>query len=551
MKRSILLLFLFSGGGFIAQNLEDNIVVLGEAEIEANIKTSAEKLSDKPVIADTIRKITNITYGITSKPEQTTYNPAAIMPAKMVNEPLSKLYHCLIKAGYGNYNTPYGEVFLNNMRSRESAYGFRYRHLSSDWRLQDLGFSGFSDNEVFLNGKKFFKKHTLSGDFNYLRNAVRFYGFNPKEKEDKNFAKQIYNTFEAKANLVSHYTDSTKINHDVNLTFHNVTDKYEMNETYVGANGLVKTSIKGERVNAYASVDFYNNKMATDSLNNIIVKLNPYFEAGGKQWHGDIGLMAAIDKFSDSSAKFHFYPRLNLWYDVYRSIIIPYAGITGDLKKNSFRTLTQENPFIISQPQFRNTSTRLEIYGGLRGALSAKTNYDAYASFQSVSNLAMFLINYSDLLNNRFDIVYADGTVLKVGGQIKYSFKEKINVIGQGNYYGYKMKDIQYAWHKPSFDIRITGNYNLKSKIIVKADMFFIGNQWALQSKTDATGTTVTAPVNLKGVADINLGAEYRYSKFLSGFVNFNNIGAFRYYRWDRYPTQRFNFMVGVTFIPF
>ncbi len=51
----------------------------------------------------------------------------------------------------------------------------------------------------------------------------------------------------------------------------------------------------------------------------------------------------------------------------------------------------------------------------------------------------------------------------------------------------------------------------------------------------------------LKGITDINIGAEYRYTKLLSGYLNFNNIGSFRYYRWNNYPLQRFNMMLGIT----
>jgi outer membrane receptor protein involved in Fe transport len=80
--------------------------------------------------------------------------------------------------------------------------------------------------------------------------------------------------------------------------------------------------------------------------------------------------------------------------------------------------------------------------------------------------------------------------------------------------------------------------------------LFYIGKQWALQ-KEWKDGTSIDKSIQLKGFADINLGAEYRYSKFLSFFANFNNIGNVRYYRWDRYPTQRFNALIGVTFVPF
>ena len=130
--------------------------------------------------------------------------------------------------------------------------------------------------------------------------------------------------------------------------------------------------------------------------------------------------------------------------------------------------------------------------------------------------------------------------------------KEKINVIAKGNYYGYQLDSNAKAWHRPDFDITLSGIYNLKSKIILKADLFYIGKQWALQQETNTiTGVTTPKQVQLKGFADINVGAEYRYSKMLSFFVNVNNIGNVRYYRWDRYPTQRFNAMIGVTFVPF
>ena len=77
-----------------------------------------------------------------------------------------------------------------------------------------------------------------------------------------------------------------------------------------------------------------------------------------------------------------------------------------------------------------------------------------------------------------------------------------------------------------------------------------IGDQFALtQVKKDSV--YITEPKLLKSVGDISLGVEYRYSKMLSFFANFNNIANMRYYRWEKYPSQRFNFMVGLTFVPF
>ena len=291
--------------------------------------------------------------------------------------------------------------------------------------------------------------------------------------------------------------------------------------------------------------------MCSSDLNNAIVKLNPYFEAKGKQWNANLGLVAVLDKFSDSSAKFNFYPRLNISYDVYKNIIVPFGGIGGDLNKNSQRSFIARNPFLSSTVVMKNTSNNLEIYGGLKGALSSKINYVASASFNSVTDFALYRIDYFSLLQNRFRVDYADGKILKFGGQIKYSDKEKLSITAQGYYYKYHLKDVDFAWHQPDFESRLNINYNLQSKIILKADVFFIGTQWILSQKIDSGLVTVSAPVKIKGLADVNMGAEYRYSKFLSAFVQFNNIGGVRYFRWDQYPTQRFNFMIGLSFIPF
>ena len=105
--------------------------------------------------------------------------------------------------------------------------------------------------------------------------------------------------------------------------------------------------------------------------------------------------------------------------------------------------------------------------------------------------------------------------------------------------------------HKPNYDLTLSGIYNLKSKIIIKADIFAIGSQWALTKDVETADSITYKPLLLKGIVDCNLGAEYRYSKMLSFFINFNNIANMRYQRWERYPTQRFNFMLGLTFVPF
>ncbi len=535
------------------QNGIKDYTVINQSEFKPTIK-DAVMLGDLPEIKDTVKKIENINYAIQSQPLVKKYEVIPIDAAKMQNEPLAKLYRALLKVGFGNYTTPYGEFWLNSLRTRDVAYGAHYKHLSSASHLRDVGYSGYSDNEAEIFGKKFYKKHTLTGEFNYKRNVVHFYGFDTTEnKVNKDFIKQRYQLFEPKLILQSHFTDSSKINHTIKLAYYNLTDLYNVAENNVKLNSMFNTFINKEHLFANFDLDYYNHKLPNDTFTDVIARLNPYFLAAGKKWKADIGLSAVLDAMSNqNTTKFYFYPQINAQYDVYDNVIIPYAGITGGLQKNSLRSLSNENPFIKPQINYRNTNTKFNVFGGVKGNLTSKTSYDAKAGYSIIDSMHFFVIDYTDntTLDNKFAVVYDNTNLFNVSGCVNYQYKEKIHFIAKGNYYMYTPKNLQRAYHKPNFDMTLSAIYNLRSKIILKADMFFIGNQFAL-TQVENNLVYTTQPKLLKGYADINLAAEYRYTKMLSFFVKLNNLANTRYYRWEKYPSQRFNFMLGLSFVPF
>lgn len=516
----------------------------------------ALKFSDLPEIRDSVKRISNIKYGITSNPIFPKYQVQPIDAAKLQNEPLPKLYHSLLKVGYGPfYNMPYGEFWVSNARSRENSYGAHLKHFSSTAHLRDVGYSGFSDNSINVFGKQFYKKHTLSGDFNYERNVIHYYGYDTtiNKLDDKKYTRQRYQLLEPKLRLLSHYTDSTHLNHDIRLSYYNLQNLYRETENNIQVKALGSMFVNKEKLNLNFLTDFYNHKQSKDTINDLIISLNPSFEANGKKWHADLGLTGTLDYFN-SKARFYFYPQLNVNYDVYENMVVPYAGINGGLQKNSFRTLSQENPFVDTTiKRYSNTSNKYTAYVGLRGHLSSRMGYDAKVSYAQYDSMYFYVMDYSgqNMVYNRFNVLYDNTSLVTVNGQLNYQLREKISIIAKGNYYLYNPKNLTRPYHKPEFDLTFSGIYNLQSKFILRADLFFLGKQWALTQVEDNAGVTSLVPKQLKGYADLNLEGEYRYSKMLSFFARFNNIAGQRYYRWERYPSQRFNFMLGLTFVPF
>jgi hypothetical protein len=510
----------------------------------------AQKISTTPKGADSVNRINNISYGITSQALDYDYKTSAIDKARLVNEPLNKLYKFHLRAGLGTYFTPYGELFFNNTRSREVAFGAHLKHLSSASTLVNKGYSGYNDNQVEIFGKKYFKNYTLGGNLNYENNKVHYYGYDQPNIDISSKTKysQIFNYIEAKAQLKSYIKDSAKINHQENIRFFNYQDAYGMRENNLKVDFLGSKAIQGELLNLELGLDFYNNRLPSDTFNNTILRANPYFTGGGAKWKGKIGIEGALDNFKDD-AKTYIYPHLEVEYNVYKNMITPFVIVSGGLQKNSFRSLTQTNPWLRNDIAFKNTSTDFSIGAGLKGSLSSKTNYIVSGTFEQFKNMPLFNIVYRNgfLLNNQFNIDYDNGNMVKANGQLFFDSKTKWQFKAEANYYHYNFNDAEKPWHKPEFDLSLGAKYNIQEKIIISADVITIGPQWARSADQSVAIYTQKAIV-LDPLVDVNLSAEYKYSKMLGAFVKLNNIGNLRYQRWERYPTQRFWLMAGVNF---
>ena len=139
---------------------------------------------------------------------------------------------------------------------------------------------------------------------------------------------------------------------------------------------------------------------------------------------------------------------------------------------------------------------------------------------------------------------------MNIRGELSYQNREKLRINLVGEYFNYKMKNELRAWYKPQVEISLSANYNLRDKITAKIDLFYIDNQFAKQFTPDSSAPTgvKTVAKELKGVFDANIGLEYRYTKKLGFFLNFNNIANFRYYRYTNYPTQKFSLMCGLSY---
>ncbi len=504
-----------------------------------------------PVVKDSVPPIPKINYSINSKRVHTPFTVDPLPSAKMRGEPLTKLHQSLVKAGAGTYL--YGEGFFSNLRSKEIAYGAHAKHLSWNGTLDGYGPGGFSDNCVELYGKKFLHRSTLSGGLDYNRNLIHYYSYDTsiiKTLADKDLIRQHYSVLGGNVGFQTHHTDTARINYHFKLNYFNLTDYYKTSEHNLLAQGDFSGYYEKQRVHVPVSVDYYNNRSASDTANTLLIGLSPYITASGDQWSTRIGVAIFIEGNENDKSRFLFSPNIDFNFNVVENIIIPYAGITGGLKRNSLRILSTENPFLVPDPVLNNTQTKFQLYAGVRGSLSKNLSYNTRASFSSFDNMYFFVNDNTTALTNGFNLTYDDATVLNIHGELQYQHTEKIKIIAKGDYNQYKMKTELEPWHKPLWEGTLGFNYNLKSKIVATADLIVYGTRSSytpLQGQGLGISVISTSINTLKPVLDANIGLEYRYSKKLSAFLHFNNLGFKSYERWNNYPTQKFNFMAGVT----
>ena len=529
----------------------DSTTIISETVFKPFLN-DAFKIKENPSIKDTNKLIPQLKYSFLSKQIPVSFKLEPIKAAKIKGEPLKKLYRGYAKAGFGTNTTPLLELYYNSKRSKNLSYGFFGKHFSSTG-INSIDYSGFSDNKINVFAKHFSKDFTTFGKLGYTRNVNHYYGYDAKDAAlipNDDFIKQQLNKFNADFSLTRNFTDTTQFDYYAKLAFHHIKDHFQVSENHFKANGELSKYHKKE---LYAiGIEMNYNKLVNtiNQDNNLIVGLTPTISTTNKKWKFQVGLGLFLNSYPDT--KFHFYPNAEFKYNVVENIIIPYVGIKGGLKGNNLNNFYNENPFINTNLlAIQNSNQKYDVYGGIRGSLSSKITFNTSFSQQKVQGMPLYVKDLSNLLENQFIINYDTVSFTTITGELTYQKLEKFKLILNGKYFNYNPQSEIKAWHKPELKISLSGIYDLSDKIIVRADFFYIGKQFAKTFKTITTNSTITLTEEAKtldGFFDLNLGVEYRYTKKLSAFIQFNNIASTPYKKWDDYPTQRFGVLGGLTY---
>lgn len=566
MKNTLVILFFLNI--FVSLGQGEPVVVNadGDRQIDKAYRTALN-----PKIIDTVIPTAIVAYPLLPLKFETTAEVDRINPASIkLKEKLPQLYSTYIKLGIGSELMPLGEVYFDSKRSRKYVYGAHVKHLSSFGDITGLSRAQFDRTKSLFYGGINEKRYSLMGNIHYNNQGLHYYGISDTLNLDNDSISQRYGDFGISASYSSHIKDSAKLNYTIGTEYNNYLSKkpldsklvdWRARENYFGVVSkwfykYGKETYSADfniRYNGYKYGVLNNSSNGIDTglvLNNTVVNLKPNITTYifDNRFKANIGVDIVLD--AHTKTKMYVYPLAEVKYSMFNDIFIPYAGIRGGLKQNSYKSMTLENEFITPNIELRNEKTPIAFYGGIKGTLSKRISFNAGINFANVKDKALFVTDTLHSVGNKFNVIYDTMNVTTIDASISYQLKEKIKIDAIGRFHSYSALNNSYAWNLPQFEFVVRGYYNLFDKFLFNLDFNLEQGRKGLVLTPD-TETTIENGQrisNLGFITDINLGVEYRYNKRISAFVQFNNLASQKYNRWYNAQVHAFQVLGGVTF---
>ncbi len=525
-------------------DIEDAELVIEKNKILTLPKAS--RAFDKMTLIPRQKTETDVSYKLSMLDFKLKDIEPSIRTLKMQDEKLDRLYGNYVKAGFGNFITPYLEGYFSSKRNKDFSYGANIKHLSSVNGAVDKANSGTSYSKVLGYGSYLMQYSTLSADLGYERQAVRFYGYADSLTEnqiDSDSIRQIYNTISANVSVKGTAGGSrSPLKYENNVSFYNLSDDaFDLSETNIGIHLSGKYELSDEAsFSVNLSPSFGNYKYDSVEFNRGIIKAGGGYHLLKEGLEIKIGAKLAYNLDTTTNlSRFTVYPDILARYQLVENKVMVFAKAEGDLEHQTFRKLIQENPFLGENQVLRHSHNVADLAFGVQLAPFEKVGLRLEGGYDIVKNFHYFVNNATD--SAKFDIIYDEGTtgIFNFTGELSVNISNFRNSL-KATFYNYNTDELAEAIHRPTSEITFMTTYNYREKVYFNLEAFQMGGLKAIDS-----GGNI---IDLDGIFDLNLKVDYLFSDVFSAFISTKNLLGNNYERFHRYQVRGLNVMAGVTY---
>ena len=475
-------------------------------------------------------------YNVPSQNLFFTYQPAALKPlAADIDTGINWQNKNYLKAGFGNYTTPYLQAGLSFGDGAKSVVNVNAKYLSSKGNLPYQQFGRFNADAlgIFTNGN-----NEITGKVFFDNNSQYEYGFSPDTlKFDKKTIRKAYTSFGARIGLRNKTVNSVGISYNPSLYVDGFTDNRNAHETNLVFDAPVSKTFGDKFAFKFGiTADLTGYKSDTvKKINNNLVYLTPAVQYATNNFTVVGGITPSWD-----NKEFHMLPNITAEIKINEEKFVLMGGWKGYYNKTNYQYLAGFNPWI-QQPTFLKSTRFIDAYAGFKGSAGSHFTYNAQLTVQHIYNQPLFL---NDSITGRSFYVSNESSMnnFKLHGEVGYTVQEKFSLLAGATINKYNnLTDNDKAWGLLPIEINGSLRWNVTSDLLFKSDLFFWDGARYLTTKSRESD-------HLDGAFDLNAGAELKINKSFSAWLQFNNFFNNKYQRWNQYGVLGFQALGGVIY---
>lgn len=490
-----------------------------------------------PPSADTTKA--KLSYDIPNQNLLFAYQPGSLKPLALDVDSVAKFNNSsYVKVGFGSLRTPFVQAGISFGDGKTAGLNIFAKHVGSDGKREN---QKFTNTDIKLAG--FFKSgNNLEWDasIGMKQHKTYKYGYEPQTLLfTPDSLKQNFQTISGRVAV-----------HNINKTEFGLTywpevkidvfsDNLKNSESNTVLNlPLQKTIGKEFAVNLGITFDLTRlspkNKSA---FNNTMYYISPSVLYKTSKINAQVGIRPSWD-----NKTFKMFP--NVLADITTSDkrFTFQAGWTGYIRKTTYQYLASQNQWLWLPSGFKNTFVE-ERFAGFKGSVGDHFSYAAKVGFNKLNNQPLFVNDTTTGLGGKsFRVVNeSEIKVVNFGGELGFNIHEKFSLITGLTFNQYSgLKDNAEAWGMIPLELKTAMRIQVIKDLWLKTDLFaWTGPQY--MKKDGSAG-------KLAGATDLNAGLEFKITRNINLWSQFNNIFNKEYQRWNQYPVYGFNFVGGIVF---
>jgi hypothetical protein len=490
-----------------------------------------------PPTADTARP--RLQYDIPNQNLALGFQPGTLNPLALQIDSGGKWDNSsYIKVGFGSLRTPFVQGGFSFGDGNTAGINIYAKHVSSQGKRD---FQDFTNTQVKLSG--FYKSagnHEWNASLGMKQDRTYKYGYEPQDLDfDRDSLRVNFQTIAGRVAMHNINKTAFGLTYAPEVRIDVFTDYLKNNESNTVVNlPLEKTVGKTFAVNLGVTFDLTRlSPKNKSSFNNTAWYISPSVMFRTPKVNIQAGIRPSWD-----NGESKIFPNVigEIGTDDQRFFF--QAGWTGYIRKTTYQSLASINPWLWMPSNFKNTWVE-ERFAGFKGSVGDHFTYSAKVGFNKLTNQPLFINDTTPNLGGKSFIVVNEPriNVLHLGGQIGFTVQEKFVFTTGWAFNQYTgLKEQKKAWGMVPLEFNSALRVQVIKDLWLKADVFgWTGPQYRKQNGDNA---------RLNGALDLNAGVEFRITKNLNLWTQFNNITNQKYQRWNQYPVYGFNFVGGVVF---